>query len=97
MLLLGRAEATEPLGHLGIGLLSQLHRLQERLIGAPPATSLTSAAQLVGATVGGHVQVGRASPRARRVSCNHVTCPWSSAAMRRSCTELNTPCARRPG
>jgi hypothetical protein len=34
VLLRGRAEATEPLGYLGIGLLSQLERLPQRLIGA---------------------------------------------------------------
>lgn len=33
MLLCGRAEATKPRGHLGIGLLCQVHRLQERVIG----------------------------------------------------------------
>ena len=72
MLLLGRAEATEPLGHLGIGLLSQLHRLQERLIGAPRRCHLlTSAAQLVGATVGGTCKSGEL--RRGRGGCHATT------------------------
>jgi hypothetical protein len=40
VLLRDRAEATKPRGHLGIGLLRQMHRLQERVIGVPRRSHL---------------------------------------------------------
>jgi hypothetical protein len=70
VLLLYRADVTESLGHLRSGLLGEVHRLQERL---SAATSMSSVAQLLCATVGVHARVGMAPPRASSVSRNQLS------------------------